>query len=51
MQAVPVVVQVRHPQALSSRIGPGETAREEIAGGFGSVQLERLFGTLMAHPV
>jgi len=46
-----MLVDVRNPQALSSGIGLGKTAREEIACRFESVQLERLRGTLIAHPV
>ena len=51
MQAVPLIIQMRDPQALSSRIGLGKAAREEGAGRFPFVQLERLFGTLIAHPI
>ena len=51
VQALTLSVQVRDPQALSSRAGPGEATREEVAGGCRSVQLERLFGTLIAHPI
>lgn len=50
VNAVPVAVDVRNPQALSSRIGIGKAARKERAGRFRSVQLERLCGTLIAHP-
>ena len=49
VQALTLSVQVRDPQALSSRVGLGEATREEVAGGCRSVQLERLFGTLIAH--
>ena len=43
------LIDVRHPQALSSGIGLGKAAGEEVAGRRQSVQLERLFGTLIAH--
>jgi hypothetical protein len=51
MQAVPELVDMRHPQALSSGIGLGEAAGEKSPGPIESVQLERLRGTLIAHPV
>ena len=51
MQALTLSVQVRDPQTLSSRVGLGEATREEVAGGSRSVQLERLCGTLIAHPI
>ena len=44
-----MLVDVRHPQTLSSRVGLGNAVRKEDAGGLRSVQLERLFGTLIAH--
>ena len=50
VKAIPVGIDVRNPQALSSGIGLGETLSEERAGRFQSVQLERLCGTLIAHP-
>jgi hypothetical protein len=49
VKAIQLLVDVRHEQALSSRIGLGEAAREEVAGRCKSVELERPFGTLMAH--
>ena len=51
VQALALSVQVRDPQALSSRVGLDEATREEVAGGCRSVRLERLFGTLKAHPI
>ena len=51
VQALPPIVQMRHPQALASRVGLGQATRKERAGGFRSIQLERLFGTLIAHPI
>ena len=51
VQAPAAIVQVRNPQALSSRVGLCKATREEGAGRFRSVQLERLFGTLIAHPI
>ena len=50
VHAVRPIVDMRHPQALSSGIGLGEATREKGAGRLGSVQLERLCGTLIAHP-
>ena len=50
MDAIQLAIDMRDPQALSSGIGLGETACEERAGRFRSVQLERLCGTLIAHP-
>ena len=50
MDAVQLAINMRDPQALSSGIGLGETACEERAGRIRSVQLERLCGTLIAHP-
>ena len=51
MNAVQLAIDVRDPQALSSGIGLGEAACEERAGRIRSVQLERLCGTLIAHPL
>jgi len=50
VNAIPVGVDVRHPQALSSGIGLGEAAHEERARRFQPVQLERPRDTLIAHP-
>ena len=50
MDAVQLAIDVRDPQALSSRIGLGKAASKERAGRIRSVQLERLCGTLIAHP-
>ena len=50
MDAIHLAIDMRDPQALSSGIGLGETACEERAGRIRSVQLERLCGTLIAHP-
>ena len=49
VNAVQPVVDMGHEQALSSRIGLREAAGEEIAGRCESVELERPFGTLIAH--
>ena len=46
VNAIPVVIDVRKPQALSSGIGLCEALGEERAGRFQSVQHERLCGTL-----
>ena len=43
-------IHVCHPQALPGRIGFSEAAGEEAGRSLRSVQPERLFGTLMAHP-
>ena len=50
VNAIPVGIDVRDPQALPSGIGLCEALGEERAGRFKSVQLERLCGTLIAHP-
>ena len=50
VNAVPVGIDVRDPQALPSGIGLCEALGEERAGRFQSVQHERLCGTLTAHP-
>ena len=50
MDAVQLAIDVRDPQALSSGIGLGEATCEEREGRIRSVQLERLCGTLIAHP-
>lgn len=50
VKAIPVVIDVRNPQALSSGIGLCEALGEERAGRFQPVQRERLCGTLIAHP-
>ena len=50
VKAIPVGIDVRNPQALPSGIGLCEALGEERAGRFRSVQLERLYGTLIAHP-
>ena len=50
VKAIPVGIDVCDPQALPSGIGLCEALGEERAGRFRSVQLERLCGTLIAHP-
>ena len=50
VKAVRISIDVGHPQALSSGIGLGKATRKERAGRLQSVQLERLCGTLIAHP-
>ena len=50
VKAIPVGIDVRNPQALPSGIGLCEALGEERAGRFQPVQLERLCGTLIAHP-
>ena len=49
VDAVQLLIDMGDEQALSSRIGFSEAAGEEIAGRCESVELERPFGTLMAH--
>ena len=51
MDAVQLVVDVGHEQALPSWIRLREAAGEEVAGCCESVELERPFGTLIAHPI
>lgn len=49
VDAIEPIVEVRHEQAFPSRIGFREAAGEEIAGCCEPVELERPFGTLIAH--
>ena len=49
VDAVQLLIDMGDEQALSSWIGFSEAAGEEIAGCCESVELERPFGTLMAH--
>ncbi len=49
VNAIEFAVHMRNPQTLSSRIGLREASGEKRLSRFGSVQLERLFGTLIAH--
>ena len=51
VEAIGLTIDVRDPQALSCGIGLGKAASEEGAGCLESIQLERLFGTLIAHAV
>ena len=42
-------VEVSDPQPLDIRVGLGKAAGEEFASGGESVELERVFGTLISH--
>ena len=46
-----LTINMRDPQTLSSGIGLGKATREEGACCLEPVQLERLCGTLIAHPI
>lgn len=49
MQTLQLLIHMSDPQPLTGRIGLGDTAREERAGGGEAVELERKFGTLISH--
>jgi len=49
VHASAICVEMRDPQALRGRILLGQASDEEIAGGRGSVELQREFGTLITH--
>jgi len=49
VNAVQPVVDMGHEQALSSGIGLSEAPCEEVAGCRETIELERRFGTLIAH--
>ena len=49
MQAVGVLVDMGHPQALSTRIEFGKAAGEKVPRRRQAVELQRKFGTLIPH--
>ena len=49
VQATCLLVDMRDPQAFAGRVRIGNAAREKGAGGDKAVELERRFGTLIAH--
>lgn len=49
VNAVERFIEVRDPQPLDLRVGLGKAAGEEFASGGESVELERVFGTLISH--
>lgn len=49
VQAIGVIVQMRHPDALPRLVGIGEAAGEERSGGREAVQSQWEFGTLNSH--
>jgi hypothetical protein len=49
VEAARLVVDMRDPQALATRIGVGEAPGEEAARRFQPVEFQRQFGTLNSH--
>src|SRR3954452_21255023 len=49
VDAAGFVVDMRHPQILPRRVRVGDAAGEKGTGGCQAVELQREFGTLMAH--
>ena len=50
MEASRLLVDMRHPQSVPARIGFCEASRKKIAGRVEAMELQRKFGTLVAHP-
>lgn len=49
MDAIQPIIDMGHEQTFSGRIGLGEAASKEVAGCCETIELERRFGTLIAH--
>ena len=49
VKAARMIVDMRNPQTFPARVSFSEAAPEEFAGGGKTVELERKFGTLVAH--
>ena len=49
MEAPRLLVDMRHPQCVSVRIRFCQASRKKIASGIEPVELQRKFGTLVAH--
>jgi hypothetical protein len=49
VKAARMIVDMCDPQAFPARVSFGQAAPKEFAGGGKAVELERKFGTLIAH--
>jgi hypothetical protein len=51
VQATRFAINMRHPPAFARRVGIGDAAFEKAARRLNSVELQRVFGTLVHRPV
>ena len=50
MEAARLLIDMRDPQDVAARVTFCEASGKKLAGGVQAVELQRKFGTLVAHP-